>query len=346
MLRVQSLSRHYPEQTSAAVQQVSLQLEPGEIHALTGSSGSGKTTLLRLIAGLEDPDAGEIWLGEERIKAPSQQLVPGHADIRLVAQDYQLDPNLTVYDNLKARMRVYTQAYQQERITELLQFVHLWAKRDRYPRELSGGEQQRLALVRALADEPTLLLLDEPFSNLDRLLHRELRHQLFEMLHQEQITTLVVTHDPADALSLADRISILQAGQVIQTGAPQEIYTQPRTAYVARFFGLANLIEGKALTQHFSIDAEPTGVYCVRPEQLELTTADAPRANAQIRQVRFLGGQQEIEVVVGEELITLLVSADTWRSGQDVLVSLKSKAVHRLTEVHISQKIRRKDDFF
>ncbi len=176
LLQVNYVSKTYPGRASAAVYNLSLQVRQGELLAIVGASGSGKTTLLKLIAGLEETDEGGIFLHEQKVTGPSGQLIPGHPKIKMVFQDNKLFPNITVYDNIQHSLRMYHTSYQQQRITQVLELAKLTHLQHKYPRELSGGEAQRATLARALADEPELLLLDEPFSHLDIPLKRQIKN--------------------------------------------------------------------------------------------------------------------------------------------------------------------------
>jgi iron(III) transport system ATP-binding protein len=235
-LSVKNLSKSYTK-GNYALHQVSFQTQKGETLALLGESGSGKTTLLRLLAGLETPDSGEIRLADDLLSDQKQWTKPERRGIGMVFQSYALFPHLNVWDNV--RFGIKTEAQKQYAI-QLLDKLGLTEFKNRYPHQLSGGQQQRVALARALAPSPRLLLLDEPFSNLDETLRREVRRELRIFLHQSEMSAIFVTHDLQDALAVADTLLILKDGKVEQFGKPDQIYQNPANPYVANFFGGIN----------------------------------------------------------------------------------------------------------
>lgn len=285
---------------------------------IVGESGSGKTTLLRLIAGLEDPDEGEIWLHDEKVLGSAYNLIPGHASIKLLAQDFNLLPRHKVAENIAYYLRWYSAEAQQKRIEELLAWCKLSAVAHRYPAELSGGQQQRTALAVALADEPLLLLLDEPFSQLDTPTKRQLRTDTHQILKQAGIGALVVTHDIQDAFFLADKIGIMQQGNLLQVATPQEIYQQPATPYVAELFGNANCLlynQLQPLLQYYDphkaqqmamvryenlqiVDERLIATSTQQQLQPQLQHQHQNYAKAVVQSCRFLGSHYEVTVVL------------------------------------------------
>ena len=245
--------------------------------ALVGASGSGKSTLLNLLAGLMDPDEGEVRLNDVHVATPGEKLVPGHPDIRLVHQEYQLMPNITVRQNIAYAVRYYQKDYQTYRVNELLRLCRLEAVADRIPRQISGGEKQRTAIARAIAEpsadgRAVILLLDEPFSHLDLPNRTHIRDLLLDLVREAEpgepasFACLFVTHDATDALALSDEVGVMQDGELIQLGTPQTVYRQPETAYVAQMTGPANIMAGGLLpTLHLSATADPDQLVCIRP---------------------------------------------------------------------------------
>ena len=226
----------------AAVDAVSLRVRPGEFYSLLGPSGCGKTTTLRLIAGFESPDAGHIMLGDSDIAA----LPPNRRQVNTVFQHYALFPHMTVEDNVAygLKQKRVPAAELARKLDDALQMVQLEALRRRYPRELSGGQQQRVALARALINEPAVLLLDEPLAALDLKLRRAMQQELKKLQERVGISFVYVTHDQEEALTLSDRIAVMNAGKLLQEGTPSEIYERPLTRFVADFIGDTNLFSG------------------------------------------------------------------------------------------------------
>ncbi|HBH22089.1 MAG TPA: ABC transporter ATP-binding protein, partial [Cytophagales bacterium] len=226
-----------------ALKNVSFNVDKGEVLSVLGASGSGKSTLLRLIAGLEDADEGTIHVGGAKITGPRDHLVPGYDNINMVFQDFQLSKNLTVCENIKHILRDYQDEYARERVENVMGMCRLEEKSECYPRELSGGQQQRVGIAMALANEPEVILLDEPFSNLDYQLKTKLRSDLQDIVKKSGVTAIFVSHDPQDALTIADRIIVLQSGSVVQIDTPEKLYQNPSSEYIARFLGPVNVVD-------------------------------------------------------------------------------------------------------
>lgn len=242
-IRLERVSKRLGD--TLAVDAVDLEIEGGELFFLLGPSGCGKTTLLNLVAGLSEPSAGRLFFGDRDVTAqPTHQ-----RNAVMCFQSYALWPHLSVADNVRFGLSVRSMSRQERerRVDEALALVRMQEYRDRKPAELSGGQQQRVAIARATAVRPTCLLLDEPLSNLDTRLRQEMRGEIRSICRATGLTTVYVTHDQKEALSIADRIAIMRAGRVVQVGTPAELYTQPRSAFVAEFLGQANLIPGRVL---------------------------------------------------------------------------------------------------
>jgi sulfate transport system ATP-binding protein len=277
MISVSSVSKHYGD--FAALHDVSVEIEPGSLTALLGPSGSGKSTLLRVIAGLEVPDTGHVILEDRDVTG----LPPQQRDIGFVFQHYAAFKHMTVRDNvafgLKVRKR--PKAEITAKVDELLGIVGLAGYQERYPSQLSGGQRQRMALARALAVEPKVLLLDEPFGALDANVRAELRAWLRRLHDEVHVTTVLVTHDQEEAMELADSIVVLNAGKVEQVGAPRELYDTPANEFVMGFLGpVARLGDG-----------------LVRPHDLVLRTdPDGIGVEAQISRIVHLGFEVRVEL--------------------------------------------------
>lgn len=281
-IELHEVTKTYRGAEEPAVRSVSLVVEQGALVTLLGPSGSGKTTILRLIAGFERAEIGTILLGGKRVSGQGVWVAPERRGVGMVFQDYALFPHLTVAGNVAFG---YRGRDKQDRIEEVLALVDLTGYEARYPHELSGGQQQRVALARALARRPVVVLLDEPFSDLDAGLRARMRGELRRILRSAGATAVIVSHDQADALAISDQIVVLKEGAIQQIGSPREIYESPSNRFVATFVGQANLLkgvvdaDGRAVVTDlgtFSCSRERAyspGEYvyaCVRPDGLEL----------------------------------------------------------------------------
>ena len=254
-----------------AVDCVSLTVAEGEFFAMLGPSGSGKTTCLRLIAGFEAPDSGVILLGGKDVSG----VPPYDRNVNTVFQDYALFPHMTVLENIEYGLRVkkVAAAETQRRAAEILEVVKLAGFEARKPAELSGGQKQRVALARALINQPKVLLLDEPLGALDLKLREEMQIELRNLQRRFGITFVYVTHDQGEALSMSDRVAVFNQGRIEQLATARELYTQPRTAFVAKFVGGANVFEGELATR---LSGEP-GAFAVRSESVRVLGLDEPQ---------------------------------------------------------------------
>ena len=246
-VELKGLSKNYGE--SVAVAGVSLRIEHGQLVCLLGPSGCGKTTTLRLIAGFIEPSAGEIVVGGKVLSSPARTVPPEGRNMSMIFQSYALWPHMTVAENVAygLKIRKLDKATIEGKVKAILSTARLEALAHRYPGELSGGQQQRVSLARALVVEPETLLLDEPLSNLDANLREEMRFEIRRLHDQYRYTTVYVTHDQAEAMTTADLIAVMNHGKVEQLGPPEEIYARPRSEFVARFIGGANILRGTAL---------------------------------------------------------------------------------------------------
>lgn len=247
-LDLQDISVTYPCPGNhlCVVNHLSLQLAKGEIGCLLGASGCGKTTILRTIAGFEPLRSGAIYLDGQLLSSTTRQIAPELRKVGMMFQDYALFPHLTVEQNVAFGLRRWSKAERAARVSEMLELVGLLAERKRYPHELSGGQQQRVALARALAPSPSLLLLDEPFSNLDVDTRERLAFEVRDILKQAGLTAILVTHNQAEAFAIADRIGVMNQGQVVQWGTPRELHEQPANEFVADFIRREALLSQRA----------------------------------------------------------------------------------------------------
>ncbi|WP_042298914.1 sulfate/molybdate ABC transporter ATP-binding protein [Paraburkholderia kururiensis] len=325
---VRNLQKRFGDFT--ALDNVSLDFPPGELVALLGPSGCGKTTLLRVIAGLEFADAGQVVLQGQDVAAVGAR----ERQVGFVFQHYALFRHMTVFENVAFGLRVKprkerpAEAVIREKVHELLKLVQLDWLAQRYPSELSGGQRQRIALARALAVQPKVLLLDEPFGALDAKVRKELRSWLRRLHDDLHISTLFVTHDQEEALEVADRIVVLNHGRVEQVGSPQEVYDHPRTPFVYEFLGAANRLRGSVGNGGFVAEgaAQPVGIDAafegpayayVRPHDLVLYPQEAARRDGivvDVRRVVPLGGSVRVELAAAEgSVLEAELDRETWR---------------------------------
>jgi ABC-type Fe3+/spermidine/putrescine transport system ATPase subunit len=259
MLRSEKLSYTYTEFFS--LKNLTLQINSGEIVGIIGHSGSGKTTLLHLLAGLKEPESGKILLNGTPLLTPSKKLVPGHEKIKLVTQQNTLFPNISIYENIAYELRYYEKEYQKSRVNSLAKTLNLKHLIHKLPRELSGGEVQRVMIAKALADEPWVLLLDEPMANLDRIHKKQVMLSLNEVVKKESIACIMVTHDIYDAFGMADRLMIMSKGKVVQKGNSEDIYFHPKNLYVAELTGEVNKLNDQYFrSENVIFDPEGTHV--------------------------------------------------------------------------------------
>lgn len=314
-----------------ALQNVSLNVESGELLALLGPSGCGKTTLLRIIAGLEAPDGGSVYLHGEKA---SDQSVRDRR-VGFVFQHYALFRHMTVFENVAFGLRVRPRALRpsnqeiRRKVNELLRLVQLEWLADRFPAQLSGGQRQRIALARALAVEPKMLLLDEPFGALDPQVRKELRRWLRRLHDEIRVTSVFVTHDQEEALELANRVVVMNEGRIEQIGTPEEVYERPATPFVYNFLGNVNLFSGRVhkgcarigeiemtVPHHLDVQDAPAVGY-VRSHDIDIDRHrnGEPSIEARVCHVRRYGSVVRLELrrVASGELIEAELSKDRWR---------------------------------
>jgi len=344
-LQIQSVSKSFDR--ALALNDVSLDIQEGEFVFLLGPSGCGKTTLLRIIAGLEEPTAGRVIQAGQDVT----QLPPSKRNFGIVFQSYALFPNLTVFQNIAYGLenRKKSKDAIEARVNELLALVGLAGYEERYPAQLSGGQQQRVALARALAISPGLLLLDEPLSALDARVRSNLRIEIARLQKRLGITTVMVSHDQEEALTMADRVVVMEQGRVVQVGAPEEIYHQPATPFVADFVGLMNFIPGVVFdgeVKHvqvgedmFHLEEEITEAVGqpvtlgIRPEKVRVVQngEDANVLRTRVHEVEFMGPFYRLHLQVGKDgkIIAYMppenARGETICEGMEALVHLPPK---------------------
>lgn len=325
-LRCQALRKEF--NGTVAVDNVSFSLKRGDFLCLLGPSGCGKTTTLRLIAGFEKPDEGIISIAGRTVAGGGVFIRPEERKVGVVFQEYALFPHMTVEENIGYGIKNSMQ--RQQKVEALLKLVGLCGMGERNIHELSGGQQQRVALARALAPEPDLILLDEPFSNLDANLRQQLRWELLDILKKEGRTAVFVTHDREEALALGDWIAVMEGGRILQLGSPEEVYKRPISDKVANLVGEVNWIEahvhkGKAsciLGQvPVSSPVEGKVKLLIRPEQIEIEPH--PKGGATVAQKQFLGPTQLVMLTMGPNVIKVRVPSHKHIAiGSNVKISL------------------------
>lgn len=339
-LQLRGVSKQFGTKSAPvlAVSDVSLTVDPGEFIALLGPSGCGKTTTLRLIAGFERVNAGTIEIDGALMAGDSVHVQPERRRVGMVFQEYALFPHVSVLANIEFGLRRMSAADKRARTKEILDLTGLAGLEGRMPHELSGGQQQRVALARALAPNPALILLDEPFSNLDAGLRARVRAELGEILHATEATAVFVTHDQEEALSMVDRVAVMLDGSVKQVASPHELYTNPATRSVAEFIGDANFLPG--FGQGDTIECElgvltarqrvhgPVDIL-LRPESIELLPAQPGLPAARVRHSLFFGHDQLITVQLptGTHIIARSGPSDAYVSDLPLQLAVRTPVV-------------------
>jgi iron(III) transport system ATP-binding protein len=352
MIRIENLHMRYRSDMGEvhAVRGISLTVNQGQFYTMLGPSGCGKTTTLRSVAGLETPDEGEIYIGDELVFSASKKISipPYKRDIGMVFQSYAIWPHMTVFDNvafpLQEMSRRFSKKDIHEKVLKALSLVQLSGLEDRPAPFLSGGQQQRLALARALVKEPRVLLLDEPLSNLDAKLREETRLEVRELVNRLNITTLYVTHDQLEALTMSDVVAVINQGQIAQEAPPHEIYQSPRERFVANFIGMANFLEGEVTlvpgngesfgevktsgsvlkcTLPDGIGVGESVVILIRPEDANIVSDSASSSgnvlNADVDAVIFMGDTLECRVITGGQSIRVKLHPSSALARGDVV---------------------------
>lgn len=324
ILTAQSLSKSYTPE-SKAISKVSFDIQKGQILSILGQSGSGKTTLIKLLAGLLQPDEGQVLFNGERLAGPADKLVPGHEQIRLVHQDFKLYHRMTVTENIKNALTGYISEYKKQRTEELLNLCHITAVKDQYVHEISGGEKQRVAIAMALATEPEVLLFDEPFSNLDYLTKTELLQEVDNIAKATKTTVALITHDSRDAMEIADQIVVLHQGKVIRQGTPLEIYQQPEYRHVANLLGLHTVLSASHVAYISEKKYLSKGSYGVWAEDVLLHHPEGEPGI--VKKVIFTGPANKLLIAGKEFNIWAYDYIKNIRTGDKLRFSLKKEHV-------------------
>jgi ABC-type Fe3+/spermidine/putrescine transport system ATPase subunit len=327
-LKLSGVSKRYGD--FFAVDSINLELQNGEFVSLLGPSGCGKTTTLRMIAGFVDPTAGVIEMDGQVLSSPAGSVPPDRRQMSMIFQSYAIWPNMTVQQNVAfgLELRRMPNTEVRRRVGEMLEVVHMNHLADRYPAELSGGQQQRVALARAIVIRPSVLLLDEPLSNLDATLREEMRFEIRRLHDEFRVTTVYVTHDQAEAMVTSDRIAVMNHGRIEQVDHPRALYNRPRTRFVAGFIGRTNFIEGTSDGHQISFDgfalpraafgrdvpSQGKAAFSVRPHSMRLsdgppTTRDGcTSVGVVVLERAFLGEHWDYVVKPREGALTLKVT--------------------------------------
>src|SRR5690554_453745 len=354
IINLNNISKRYRSADKFAVEEVSFSLEKGQILALVGESGSGKTTLLRLIAGLEHPDGGKIELNGEVIVSGRKSLPANKRKTGMVFQDYALFPHLNIFENVAFGLKGLKKKEAEKRVFETIELTGLREDVKKYPHQLSGGQQQRVALARALAPRPQLLLMDEPFSNLDTILRDQVREEVQQIIKSVGITAILVTHDTKDAFSTADKIAVMHDGKLLQIDTPNDLYNEPNSAYVAELFGKSNnlvaTVEPGGFNTPFGFVSEPSDCPLInsretvnlffRAEETVFCNAEEPHLCGMVEKCMYLGDHMQLKVGCNRcnvcdnglevtdradsQSILLKSSVQTWKPGDIVRFNLKN----------------------
>lgn len=320
-IQIKQLTKHYSNSFQPAVEQFDIDVKKGEVITLLGPSGCGKTTTLRMLAGFEQPTTGRIVIDDQLIYDNTFSLCPEKRGIGMVFQDYALFPHLTITKNILFGLEKWKYKDKMLRVNEILDLIGLQSLADRYPHQLSGGQQQRVALGRALAPNPHVVLMDEPFSNLDAGLREKMRKDVTDILRKTNTTAIIVTHDQKDAFAVSDRVVVMNHGVIQQIATPRDMYRSPKNCFVAKFLGKTNILTGTMATDLKHVYTH-IGKVClpekrselindvtvsIRPEGCRL--ADKGRYCGEIEDVIYNGEYQEVYVKLktesGFEMMTL-----------------------------------------
>ncbi|PWC41153.1 sulfate ABC transporter ATP-binding protein [Azospirillum sp. TSO22-1] len=319
-IEIVDVSHRYPGH--AALNGVSLTVSPHEVTCIVGPSGCGKSTLLRLISGLETLQTGSISIGGVPVAVPGRSLPPERRPVGLMFQDFALFPHLTVSGNVAFGLRHRPRAEREARVAELLELVALTRYADAYPHTLSGGQQQRVALARAMSREPDVLLLDEPFSALDEQMRRSVREEVVQIIRATGIATLVVTHDPEEAMEIGSRVVVMTDGRIVQADTPLALYHNPANSFVAQLFGELNRFSARVVDGHLDT---PLGRFPVPAD----ATADALEVACRVEDVAVLPPGSRPDGIAAKVRRTSFLGSTT-----RVCLSLPAAGVPEGVEIH------------
>ncbi|WP_221390714.1 ABC transporter ATP-binding protein [Dyadobacter sp. NIV53] len=313
-LRAEAVSKNFG--ITSVLSAIDLALPAGEWLGILGESGSGKSTLLRILGRFLDADQGNVYFNGDVLPPVSGELIPGHESIKLIHQEFELFPNQTVEENIAYSLRFYDREYKKEKVEELLQITGLGYVRNQKAKLLSGGEKQRTAIAKSLAEEPDVLLLDEPFAHLDNHNRRVLADAIENLRQQQKMSCIFVTHEASDALAWSDRVAVLQFGKIIQIGTPQEIYNQPVNSYVAELTGDINWLAGNVQNKKAFI----------RPEKIKITkNPEKSKWYGTVDAIRFHGNHWEIRCTNEDGLLSFYRNRKDLEVGDMVHLTYAAK---------------------
>lgn len=322
-LEVSGITCHYDKEN--VLSNISFTQNEFEKIAIAGETGSGKSTLLKIIAGLEQSDSGQVMFRKDPVQGPNEKLVPGHDSIAFLSQHFELPQFLRVEQVLEYESKV-GDSYAST-LYQICRIDHLMKRRTDH---LSGGERQRIAIARLLIGRPTLLMLDEPFSHLDMVQKNTLKDVIHDVSEQLKITLILISHDPQDTLSWADKIIVMRNGEIVQSDTPQIIYEKPKDEYVAGLFGRFSKLSPAILKEILPADKIQKGKHaCIRPENLRLVSAKTSHFAAKVSSINFFGSYNEVNVKVGKTPLTIQLSHKLKlpKKGEEVGIRVQTSKV-------------------
>jgi ABC-type Fe3+/spermidine/putrescine transport system ATPase subunit len=321
LIQFNRVSKSYVKNSNGGVRGINFHIRQGEFVAILGESGSGKSTLLKLIYGLLSPSEGEVLFQGQKILGPDEKLIPGNEHMKMIAQNFDLNNYAKVYDNVASMLSNTDLEGKKQKTLRMMQALRLDHLAERRAVELSGGEQQRVAIARALITQPQVLLLDEPFSQVDVLMRKQMRADLKRLSKELGTTMILVSHDPLDGLSLADTLLVLKQGELLQKGAPADLIDKPANAYVAKLLGGANVLQAQDANHILGLQLASNQVLVSYPHELVVVDEGI---QAQILGVRYQLHVMELEIKVGDTLLTIWAPLGNYALGALIHIAFQT----------------------